>query len=181
MNNNNILNNVKIISNNIKIKKIKLHDVKNTVLLINECWKKAYKEIMSAEILLKRENGIDKKIKNWKKGLNKRIIFVVEFENKIVWCCEYILNSDIKPADCEILILYVDIKYQSLGIGRTLVDFIKSKLKELGKKAMIIRCLEENINARNFYKKIGGIELNELVYFEFNNMKYKENIYLYKI
>ena len=84
MNNNNILNNVKIISNNIKIKKIKLHDVKNTVLLINECWKKAYKEIMSAEILLKRENGIDKKIKNWKKGLNKRIIFVVEFENKIV-------------------------------------------------------------------------------------------------
>ena len=175
------LNDVKLINDNIKIRKIELKDVENTVLLINECWKKAYKEIMSAETLIKREESNDKRIEKWKKELNKRNIFVVEFENKIVGCCEYILNSDIKNADCEISILYVDINYQSLGIGRTLVEFVKSRLKKLDKKAMIIRCLEENVNARNFYKKIGGIELNEIVYFEFDTMKYKEKIYLYEI
>ncbi len=179
------LNDIKIIreyiKNNIIIRKIEVKDIRDVVTLINECWKKAYKKIMSVQTFKRREENKNERIEKWKNNINKRNGFVAEIDNKIVGYCEYILNSDLEVADCEVTILYVDNNYQSLGIGKKLIEFARSKLKGNDKKTMAIRCLEENRNGREFYKKIGGIELDEVAYFECENKKYKEKIYMYQI
>ena len=46
---------------------------------------------------------------------------------------------------------------------------------------MIIWCLQENINARKFYEKIGGELIQEEKYFEKDGKKYKEVGYIFDI
>ena len=169
------------VKSNIKIRKAVKGDVKDLATLIDDCWKKTYKNIMPIETLERKEKNKNEKIKKWENNVNNRNGFVVELNKKIVGYCEYILKSDLEAADCEITILYIDNNYQSLGIGKELVEFVKSKLKQNNKNNMAIRCLEENINGRKFYKKIGGIELEEIVYYEYDNKKYKQKTYIYEI
>ena len=52
--------------------------------------------------------------------------------------------------------LYVLSEYQRRGIGRAAFDFIKAYCRKYGAKSFTCRCVPENLNARAFYKKMGG-------------------------
>ena len=74
-------------------------------------------------------------------------------------------------------------KYDNIGqgIGKKLVEYVKEDLKNKKRKKMIIWCLQENINARKFYEKIGGELIQEEKYFEKDGKKYKEVGYIFDI
>ena len=48
-------------------------------------------------------------------------------------------------------------KYQRKGIGKRLFNIAANKIKESGYNEFFICCNKYNINAQEFYKKMGGI------------------------
>ena len=83
--------------------------------------------------------------------------------------------------DSEIIAIYVDYDKSGKGIGRKLVEYVMTDLKNKQKNKMIIWCLEKNKNARKFYEKMGGKLINDEKYFEKADKKYKEVGYIYDI
>lgn len=167
--------------NNKLIRKVRYEDIEQIVDINIQDWKKVYKGIIddsSLENLDKKE-----KIEKWKKSYNKGNIIVFEKDEKVLGYCRYDDNISNKnnEIDSEIIALYV--KYDNLGqgIGKKLVEYVKEDLKNKNRKKMIIWCLQENINARKFYEKIGGKLIQDEKYFEKDEKRYKEVGYIFDI
>ena len=167
--------------NNKLIRKVRYEDIEQIVDINIQDWKKVYKGIIddsSLENLDKKE-----KIEKWKKSYNKGNLIVFEKDEKVLGYCRYddnIANKN-NEIDSEIIALYV--KYDNLGqgIGKKLVEYVKEDLKNKNRKKMIIWCLQENINARKFYEKIGGKLIQDEKYFEKDGKRYKEVGYIFDI
>ena len=56
----------------------------------------------------------------------------------------------------EVSSIYVRTSYQGQGLGRSLIQAIAAHQAALGKRSLIIRALETNTPARNFYEALGG-------------------------
>ena len=54
-------------------------------------------------------------------------------------------------------VLYLLKEYQRKGIGKRLFNIAANKIKESGYNEFFICCNKYNINAQEFYKKMGGI------------------------
>lgn len=167
--------------NNKLIRKVRYEDIEQIVDINIQDWKKVYKGIIddsSLENLDKKE-----KIEKWKKSYNKGNLIVFEKDEKVLGYCRYDDNISNKnnEIDSEIIALYV--KYDNLGqgIGKKLVEYVKEDLKNKNRKKMIIWCLQENINARKFYEKIGGKLIQDEKYFEKDGKRYKEVGYIFDI
>ena len=169
------------LNNKLIIRKVKYEDIKKIVDIHITDWKKVYKEIIDNEILdnLNREE----KVKKWKEHYNIGNVVVAEENGIILGYCRYgdnavYENTDI---DSEIIAIYVDCDNLGKGIGKKLVEYVKTYLKNKNKTKMVIWCLEKNQNARKFYEKMGGILLSDEKYFEKEGKKYKEVGYVYNI
>ena len=167
--------------NNKLIRKVRYEDIEQIVDINMQDWKQVYKGIIddsSLENLDKKE-----KIEKWKKSYNKGNLIVFEKDEKVLGYCRYDDNISNKnnEIDSEIIALYV--KYDNLGqgIGKKLVEYVKEDLKNKNRKKMIIWCLQENINARKFYEKIGGKLIQDEKYFEKDGKRYKEVGYIFDI
>lgn len=68
-----------------------------------------------------------------------------------------VINRFPKPY-VSILILFVDKKYQRLGIGRRLTDVMLKKLKKIGVKKVYVDTLTTNNKGFLFYKSLGFVE-----------------------
>lgn len=88
--------------------------------------------------------------------------------------------SDILDVDCELCALYVRTKNKGLGIGKALINYVKNKFKNAGRKKMILWCLKDNYSARMFYEKMGGIFHSEKIIIK-GEKEYKEVSYLYDL
>ena len=146
----------------------------------DSAWKKAYKGIIDKDILDNLDKN--KKIEKWKNHYYIENIIVAEENGKIMGYCRYsdeVASKPIAGADSEVMALYVDCEYQRMGIGKALIKEVIEKLKMLNKKSMIIWCLKKNRNARKFYEKIGGKQIQETKYFEIEGRKYEEVGYKY--
>lgn len=167
--------------NNKLIRKVRYEDIEQIVDINMQDWKQVYKGIIddsSLENLDKKE-----KIEKWKKSYNKGNLIVFEKDEKVLGYCRYDDNKANKnnEIDSEIIALYV--KYDNLGqgIGKKLVEYVKEDLKNKNRKKMIIWCLQENINARKFYEKIGGKLIQDEKYFGKDGKRYKEVGYIFDI
>ena len=74
--------------------------------------------------------------------------------------------------------MYIDSKYQRMGIGRKLLEYSFDILKD-NYDYVLISTLKEN-SANLFYKRCGG-KLIDTCYFSLDNNKYEENIYLFEM
>ncbi len=63
----------------------------------------------------------------------------------------------------SILTLFVDKKYQRLGIGRRLTDTMLKKLKKIGVKKVYVDTLTTNFKAHLFYKSLGFAEKETII------------------
>ena len=167
--------------NNKLIRKARYEDIEQIVDINIQDWKQVYKGIIddvSLENLDKKE-----KIEKWKESYNKGNVIVFEKNGKVLGYCRYDDNvsNENNKIDSEIIALYV--KYDNIGqgIGKKLVEYVKEDLKNKKRKKMIIWCLQENINARKFYEKIGVELIQEEKYFEKDGKKYKEVGYIFDI
>lgn len=170
-----------ILKNKILIRKVEYKDIEKIVDINIKDWKKVYKGIIDDDILNKLNR--EEKIKKWREHYNIGNAIVVEDNGEVIGYCRYddkrvYENSNI---DSEIIALYVDCDKLGNGIGRKLVEYVMTDLKNKNKTKMIIWCLEKNKNARSFYEKMGGKLIDNEKYFEVEGKKYKEVGYIYEI
>ena len=84
-----------------------------------------------------------------------------------------------KDYNQEIGLLYLLKEYQRKGIGKELFNIACNRIKENGYNEFFICCNKYNINAQEFYKKMGGIidETDE----DNNDKSIPQIYYIYKI
>ena len=170
-----------VLKNKILIRKIKYEDIEQIVDINIKDWKKVYRGIIDDNILdnLNRNEKIEK----WKKHYNIGNVIVADKNGSVLGYCRYTDNAVYEniDIDSEIIALYVDYDNLGNGVGKKLVEYVTTDLKNKKKSKMIIWCLEKNKNARRFYEKVGGKLINHEKYFEKEGRKYKEVGYLYNI
>ena len=85
-------------------------------------------------------------------------LYVVEDNNKLVGYMScgtpYRPYKEFKQ---EIRLLYLLKDYQRKGIGEELFNIAVNKIKESGYNEYFICCNKYNLNAQEFYKKMGGV------------------------
>lgn len=114
-------------------------------------WKETYTGLMPNEYLdnLKLENCINIA----RKYPQNTLVAIVN--DQVVGFSGYLedstKNASIKPSS-EIMAIYLLNRYQKKGIGYALMQ---ESLKRVTKNNVILFVLEQNLNAINFYKKIG--------------------------
>lgn len=144
--------------NNFKIRKACLNDIESIARIKVEGWQNAYKGIIDDEYLMSM--SVSEQI-NAIRSYLLYTIFVAENERGIIAFCRFYdydkpVYED-KEIDCEIREIYVkpDIKRQ--GIGSNLFVHTMNYFLQNGKKKLYLGCFKDNLNARKFYEKMGGI------------------------
>jgi ribosomal protein S18 acetylase RimI-like enzyme len=160
---------------NLIIRKAYKSDVGSIISINRENWLLKYP---NQELNITREdiqNFLDSVYKQQKESLNKNIeqgyYFVAELESNIVGFCRY---KEIDPEIFELKTMYVDPKFQSIGFGTLLFNKTVSEFKN--KKELFLFVAEYNIQAINFYKKLGFVETKEKKIIEIGNNKFITNI-----
>ena len=153
-------------------------DIEQIAKLIDEDWKIAYKGIVDEKYLeslnyKEREKRIESKYQ-------KEKAIVYEEGGVIKGFCRFGENRDEEKDLAEIYALYVKNDDIRLGIGGMLVNRAMEILKSRGYNEVILWCLKENRNGRNFYEKIGGKLYNERK-FKIGDKYYDEVSYKYNL
>ena len=134
------------------------NDCDNLSKLKQQVWSETYRDIYSDEKI----DNFDYQ-KNSEKFLNivnnpNIDLYVVEDNNKLVGYMDcgapYRPYKEFKQ---EIGLLYLLKEYQRKGIGKELFNLAVNKIKENGYNEFFVCCNKYNINAQEFYKKMGGV------------------------
>lgn len=88
------------------------------------------------------------------------VLVAVRDEEVLGYSCFYLQDKTGK-CDSELVSLYIKPSEKRKGIGTNLLKETAKELISKGKNNMIIWCLSENIEAINFYKKLGGKKIIE--------------------
>lgn len=136
----------------------KLNDCEELSKLKQKVWQETYRGIYS-----------DSKIDNYDYEENKNkfiniinnpdiFLYVVEDNSKLVGYMDCgIPLRPYKDYEQEIGLLYLLKDYQRKGIGKELFNIGYNKIKENGYNEFFISCNKYNVNAQEFYKKMGGV------------------------
>ncbi|WP_130807919.1 GNAT family N-acetyltransferase [Senegalia massiliensis] len=135
----------------------KKEDSKDLSIIHSESWKTAYKNIVSDEVLdkidvKKREDYFKQLLKEKKKE-----IAVMVLDNIVIGFITLGMNrdNDLDDAYGEIWGIYLLPRYWNKGFGSILMNWGINKLYDRGYKGISLWVLEENLNARAFYEKLG--------------------------
>lgn len=165
---------------NLKIRKANPEDAK-VILDINiKSWKDTYKNVFSEDYLnhlCSDPNDYANAIKkNQQKIKDNNNFYVAIVKDKIIGFCSFgASKKDIKPLAGEIYALYVDKKYQGLGIGKALFNQVKQELSQKYNE-IIVSCLVKN-DANAFYKKMNCTKIGNCN-FVLDGNNYEENLYI---
>lgn len=145
---------------NLVIRKMEVEDAEGIVDVAEKTWRTAFTGILSEATLKEKEEKRDERIANWRTAptTEGEIVFVAELDGKIVGFIEGGLQAEDKKyrTSAEIGNLYVLKEYQKFGVGKLLFNTMLEELKLRGCKNVILYVIEKN-NAKDFYKKMGGI------------------------
>lgn len=163
-----------------KIRKTTKNDVEELSRLKQTMWMQTYRGIYSDDVIdnfdyEKHKNKFLKLIDN--PDIN---FYVVESDNKLIGYMTYGLPTrPFRDYEQEIGLLYLLKEYQRNGIGRELFNIAFNGIKEKGYKEFFISCNKYNVNAQEFYKKMGG----EVIYIDEDNIdkSIPQMYFLYKL
>lgn len=159
-----------------KIRYADINDSKTLGEIHSKSWKVAYKGIVPNEILEtitveKRQKYFEKALsEGWEEDAN-----IFNDDESIGLICIGKCRDTDKPNTCgEIWGIYLLPEYWNSGIGSELIHWGLNELKKRNYDKVTLWVLEENINARKFYEKVGfkhdgtvitiGKKLNEYRY-----------------
>ena len=143
------------------IRKNELKDQEQMARIKVDGWKTAYDKLIASQYL----NSLDYK-KQTERYISsfeeyKDLVFVaVKGEEVLGYSCFSLTDRD-NLFDSELVSLYIKPTETRKGIGESLVKETAKELISKGKNNMIVWCLSDNINALNFYKKLGGKKVKE--------------------
>lgn len=141
----------------IKIRYADISDAKTLGKIHSMSWKVAYKGIVPNEILEnftaeKRQKYFEKALTE---GWEEYAIIFKDNEAAGLICIGKCRDTD-KPDTCgEIGGLYLLPEYWKMGIGSELINWGLNELKKRYYNKVTLWVLEENLNARKFYEKVG--------------------------
>ncbi len=158
------------------IRQAEADDVMQIAEILVEDWKTAYKDIIDSDYLdsLNAEQRYEIEIKRYWK-----FTVAVDHDEVLGYAWNEMVDDD-DAADCEIIALYVRYSKRKNGIGRALMENAMDGFRKSGKKSMIIWCLEENYESRNFYEKMGGKQYKAGTH-RWGNRDYNMISYLYQL
>ena len=159
------------------IRDAELNDAGGIAGVIVDAWQTAYTGIVDPAypLLLKKEKFVQIMLDNIVN--RKEIIFVYEEDGAVLGFVSGRNASD--GYDCEVVGLYVSPRRQKSGIGRLLLDAMKSRFRDEGRKNLIIWTL---LGAGNngFYLRQGG-DLRERKILEIGGAEYQGAGFAFKL
>lgn len=171
---------------NIIIRKATNEDAVGFVDLVTYVWRDAYKEILPEEVFLDMENRREKRIEKFSDRYycgDDRICLMAFDNSKVVGIMFGRLVSGYpnfqEYSDLEAL--YIDPKYQGMGIGSRLKNEFISWAKEKGSSKFVIGVFKDNKKARSIYEAWGGILSEQELDFILLNVPYREVFYTYDL
>ena len=150
-------------------------DVRQIADILVEDWQTAYKGIIDSSYL--DSMNVDQRYEIEVKRYDQ---YMVAVEGDEVLGYSWNVMSDGEDSDCEIIALYVRYSKRKSGIGRNLMENAMESFRRAGKKSMIIWCLEDNLESRKFYEKMGG-NLHGTGTHRWGDRDYNMVSYLYKL
>lgn len=148
--------------NLLKIRKATTKDARGWFTLNNKVWRDAYSHIFPEEVFLDREQKLEKRIEMFDdlvKNDNENISYVAEYDGRVIGMMCGCINSYYKKFHdkyADLNALYVDPKFQGLGIGSSLKNIFEEWAIENGATQYVIGVLKDNTEARKIYESWGG-------------------------
>lgn len=171
---------------NILIRKVNNDDAAFFIDFVTYVWKDAYKDILAEDVFLDMENRRDKRIEKFSSKYycgDDRICLIAFDDSKVVGIMFGRLVSGYPSFEefSDLEALYIDPKYQGMGIGSRLKNEFVSWAKEKGSSRFVIGVLKDNLKARKVYEAWGGSLSNKEHDFVLLNVPYKEVFYTYNL
>ncbi len=135
----------------IVIRKATEADVRQIAEILVEDWKRAYRDIMDSAFLdaMSVEQRYPIELQRYRK-------YTVAANGQEILGYAWNEMIEEEAADCEIVALYVRYNKRKSGIGKARFQNAMDSFQAAGKKTMIVWCLKENHEAREFYERMGG-------------------------
>ena len=132
-------------------------DAETLAIIHSRSWNAAYKNIVPDEILEKMnpENGTENFKKALKEGWGENAILFKDHKATGLICIGKCRDKDKDDLFGEIWGMYLLPEYWNMGIGTELIAWGLKELKNRGYEKVTLWVLEENVNARKFYEKMG--------------------------
>ena len=149
-------------SNLLIIRKVKPEDARGWIELINKVWRDAYSHIFPEEVFIEKENKIEERVKTFSDKIqnnDKNIAYVAEYDGKIIGVMCGSINSKYEYFNsdyADLNALYIDPKYQGLGIGNIFKNKFEQWAIDNGATQYVIGVLRDNYKARKVYESWGG-------------------------
>lgn len=148
---------------NYKIRLATTKDIEALAILKQRVWEETYRGIYNDDIIDNFDYE-DAKVKFQRILDNSEVsLYVVESDGKVEVEAELvgymrvgIPNEEFVHYHQEIGLLYIRKDFQRQGIGKELFHLGCQKIKENGYHEFFVPCNKYNINARQFYEKMGG-------------------------
>ena len=161
----------------LEIRNALVEDAEDIIRINISSWQETYGGIFPKEFLDSLNELRDESIEKCKKKINEYIVATID--NKVVGFSRIGKNKKDYPDNYgEIYALYMDSNYKGQGIGKKIVDYSFSLLKNQYDHCLISALIENSAN--EFYKKIGGKNIGTCEYNLMDN-NYTENIYEFEL
>jgi ribosomal protein S18 acetylase RimI-like enzyme len=127
-------------------------------------WQTTYRDIVPEDYL--SAMTVEDHARRWGRLLarpgNLELTFVVEEEGRVVG---FAMGGREREGDRhfpgELYAIYLLQEAQRHGHGRALVEAVSGALLERGLRSMLVWVLRDNVGARHFYERLGGVYLRE--------------------
>jgi len=154
----------------LKIRPARKKDAKDLATINILGWKTTYRGLVPDELLDTR-TVTEKRIERFEEQILKCEIFLVaENEKGTIGYLSGGKSRDDVPYEYEMYAFYVHPDFQRAGVGTTLFNIFKEKIKGA---SFCVYALDGNIKGINFYQKMGGVR-----HFEFDK---DQEVYHYMI
>jgi len=170
-----------VVENDCEIRFNTYEDQEQIAKIKVDAWHETYKNIIDKDYLdtLTYESETTKYQASFDEY--KELVLVLENKNtKEILGYSCIKLDKTNYSDCELLSIYVKPGYKGLGVGTKLFNASMERLRELGKKNMILWCIKDNNQSLEFYKRLGGTYLKDKQA-KIGDKEYKEIGFIYKL
>ena len=171
----------------LAFREVKISDAKDWCFIANKVWRDAYKDIFPEEVFIERDKNVNEKIDSFKNRVlnsDSNISYVALYDGKVIGIMGGKIKTTYDFLDdnyADLTVLYIDPKYQGLGIGSELKNIFEQWIKLNGVNKYVICVLKGNIKARKVYEAWGGTLLNNEDNYDILGVSYPTIFYTFDL
>ena len=146
----------------LTIRKVSSEDARAWFVLVNKVWRDAYRHIFPEEVFAEKDEQIEEKVGAFADRIqnsDKSIAYCAEYKGELIGVMCGSISSSYEWFDsgyAELIALYIEPVFQSLGVGGSLKDAFERWAKQNGASKYVIGVLKDNAKARRVYEAWGG-------------------------